>query len=55
MGKQLARELLSDGKPGKVEAIQIDLGSLESVRAGAEDFLRKSGNKLNVLVNNAGE
>ena len=54
-GTQVAQELLSDGKPGKVEVIQIDLSSLESVRAGAQDFLRKSGNKLNVLINNAGE
>ena len=53
-GKQVAQEL-SDGKPGKVEVIQIDLSSLESVRVGAQDFLHKSGNKLNVLINNAGE
>lgn len=32
----------------------MDLGSLESVRAGAEEFLRRSGGRLNVLVNNAG-
>lgn len=54
-GKQVAEEILADGKPGKVEVIQMDLGSLESVRAGAEEFLRKSGNKLNVLINNAGK
>lgn len=54
-GKQVAQELLSDGKPGKVEVIQIDLGSLGSVRGGAQKFLPKSGNKLNVLINNAGK
>ncbi|KAI1373542.1 short-chain dehydrogenase [Hypoxylon crocopeplum] len=53
-GLQVVQELLSDGKPGKVQAIHMDLGSLESVRAGAQDFLRKTGNKLNVLINNAG-
>ncbi|KAI1393509.1 short-chain dehydrogenase [Hypoxylon trugodes] len=53
-GKQVAEEILADGKPGKVEVIKIDLSSLESIKAGAEEFLRKSGNKLNVLINNAG-
>ncbi|KAI1396640.1 short-chain dehydrogenase [Hypoxylon fuscum] len=53
-GKQVAQELMCDGKPGKAEIIQMDLGSLDSVRVGAEEFLRKSGNKLNVLINNAG-
>lgn len=53
-GEQVAKEILADGKPGKVGVIQMDLGSLESVRAGANEFLRNSGNKLNVLVNNAG-
>lgn len=53
-GKQVAEEILTDGRPGKVEVIQMDLGSLENVRAGADEFLHKSGNKLNVLINNAG-
>ncbi|KAK6949306.1 hypothetical protein Daesc_009381 [Daldinia eschscholtzii] len=53
-GKQIADEILADGKPGKVEIIVMDLASLKSIRAGAEEFLRKSGNKLNVLINNAG-
>lgn len=30
-GKQVADELLADGKPRKVEVIQMDLGSLDSV------------------------
>ena len=33
----------------------MDLGSLESIRAAAQEFLRRSGNKLNVLINNAGK
>lgn len=53
-GKQVAEEILADGKPGRVEVIQLDLSSLESVRAGAAEFLRQSGNKLNILINNAG-
>ena len=36
-----------------IHFIKIDLGSFASVRAGAEEFLKKS-NKLNVLINNAG-
>ncbi|KAI2771290.1 NAD(P)-binding protein [Daldinia loculata] len=53
-GKQIAEEILADGKPGKVGVIEMDLASLKSIRAGAEEFLRKSDNKLNVLINNAG-
>ncbi|KAF3057025.1 Retinol dehydrogenase 12 [Daldinia childiae] len=53
-GKQIAKEILADGKPGKVDVIEMDLASLKSVRAGAEEFLRKSNNKLNILINNAG-
>ncbi|XXG95760.1 hypothetical protein Hte_002031 [Hypoxylon texense] len=53
-GKQVADEILAGGKPGKVDVIEMDLGSLKSIRAGADEFLRKSGNKLNVLINNAG-
>ncbi|KAI1423860.1 short chain dehydrogenase [Xylaria sp. FL1777] len=52
--KQVADELLADGKPGKVEPIQLDLASLDSVRAAAKEFLQKSGNKLNILITNAG-
>jgi hypothetical protein len=36
-----------------IEIIHMELSSLESVRAGAEDFLKRS-DRLNVLVNNAG-
>ncbi|PSN62400.1 short-chain dehydrogenase [Corynespora cassiicola Philippines] len=51
--EEAARDILSDGRPGKVEVIKIDLGSLESIREGVKDFLSKS-NKLNILINNAG-
>jgi NAD(P)-dependent dehydrogenase (short-subunit alcohol dehydrogenase family) len=40
-------------EPGRVELLEMDNNSLESVRNAAKTFLSKS-NKLNVLVNNAG-
>jgi len=40
---------------GKIEAILMDMNSLESVKEAARTFLDRSGDKLNVLVNNAGE
>lgn len=36
------------------QGIEIHLDSLDSVRKGAEDFKAKSGNTLNILINNAG-
>lgn len=48
--EEIARN--STGK-GKLEVIELDLESLESVRKGTKDFLSRT-NKLNVLVNNAG-
>ena len=39
---------------GRMEVVEMELSSLASVKAGAQDFLgRASG--LNILVNNAGE
>ncbi|KAI1734667.1 NAD(P)-binding protein [Xylaria scruposa] len=53
-GKQVAEELLANGKQaGKVEVLEMDLSSLGSIRAAAQEFLRRSGNKLNILINNA--
>jgi NAD(P)-dependent dehydrogenase (short-subunit alcohol dehydrogenase family) len=43
-----------DGIEGKIDMLTLDLASLSSVRAAAEEFLRRSDNKINVLVNNAG-
>lgn len=40
-------------EPGRVELLEMDNNSLDSVRSAAKTFLSKS-NKLNVLVNNAG-
>lgn len=53
-GKEVAEEIRVDGKPGKVDVVQLELDSLGSVRAAAAEFLQKSGNKLNILINNAG-
>lgn len=39
---------------GKVELLTLDLTSFASVRAAAADFLKRSGGKLNILINNAG-
>ncbi|KAH7153605.1 short-chain dehydrogenase [Dactylonectria macrodidyma] len=49
----VAEDILSDGKPGKVEILKLDLASLDAVREAARNFLKKS-EKLNVLINNAG-
>ena len=55
-GQQVAEENLPHSKKiGTEEAIEINLSSLKSIRAGAEEFLKKSGNKLNILINNAGK
>jgi NADP-dependent 3-hydroxy acid dehydrogenase YdfG len=39
---------------GKIELLKLDLASLSSVRAAAEDYLQRSNGRLNILVNNAG-
>ena len=54
-GQPIADEILkSNPSGGKITLIHMELDSLSSVRAGAADFLAKSGGKLNALVNNAG-
>jgi len=47
------RKSNADSK-GKLELVLMELDKLASVRAGAADFLKRSGGKLNVLVCNAG-
>jgi NAD(P)-dependent dehydrogenase (short-subunit alcohol dehydrogenase family) len=39
---------------GNVKLLDLDLSSFASIRAAADDFLKQSGGKLNILVNNAG-
>jgi NAD(P)-dependent dehydrogenase (short-subunit alcohol dehydrogenase family) len=48
-GSQALKDIL---EPGRVELLELDLSSMESVRNAAKNFLSKS-NQLNVLVNNA--
>ncbi|KAF4629486.1 hypothetical protein G7Y89_g8664 [Cudoniella acicularis] len=53
-GQEVLEEIRSTSKgTGKLELLEMNLDSLKSVRAGAEEFLKRS-KKLNVLVNNAG-
>jgi NAD(P)-dependent dehydrogenase (short-subunit alcohol dehydrogenase family) len=49
-GNQALKEIL---EPGRVELLELDVGSMESVRTAAKTFLSKS-TQLNVLINNAG-
>jgi NAD(P)-dependent dehydrogenase (short-subunit alcohol dehydrogenase family) len=52
---ETVREDILASSPGKggIEIIHIELDDLVAVKAGAEEFLRKS-DKLNILINNAG-
>jgi NAD(P)-dependent dehydrogenase (short-subunit alcohol dehydrogenase family) len=49
---QILRENMEGG--GKIDLIQLELDSFDSVNKGANDFLSKSGGKLNALIANAG-
>lgn len=49
----IAKSIATDStRPVKV--VEVELDSFASVKAGAADFLKKSGNKLNILICNAG-
>jgi NAD(P)-dependent dehydrogenase (short-subunit alcohol dehydrogenase family) len=54
-GQKVVEQILSEKHEGggKIDLIEMELDSLASVRAGAQDFLQKSGGKLNVMVCNA--
>lgn len=54
-GKEVAEDIASDGKEGKVQFLEMNLGSLESVRETAKNFLGMTGGKVNVLIANAGK
>jgi NAD(P)-dependent dehydrogenase (short-subunit alcohol dehydrogenase family) len=41
-------------EPGRIELVEMDNVSLESVRAAAKTILEKSNNQVNILINNAG-
>ena len=52
--QDIVRDAASDGDGGRIELLSLDLNSLASVRECAAEFLRRSGGRLNVLINNAG-
>lgn len=54
-GKKAAEDIkgTSTRTPGKLEVMEMDLDSLESVKKFAQAFLEKES-KLNLLINNAG-
>ncbi len=52
-GEEVARKLREATKNERVHAIQIDLGSLASVREAAQQFLKR-WSQLHILINNAG-
>ena len=55
-GQKVVDQILSEKHEsgGKIDLIEMSLDDFSSVRKGAQDFLQKSGNKLNVLIANAG-
>ncbi len=53
-GEAVRNDILASSEgTGKLELLYMDLASFKSIRAGVEEFLKKS-DELNVLVNNAG-
>ncbi|KAH6908809.1 short-chain dehydrogenase [Coprinopsis sp. MPI-PUGE-AT-0042] len=53
--QKVVDEILAEKREGgKIDLIELELDSFESIRKGANDFLSKSGGKLNVIVGNAG-
>lgn len=53
-GLATAKNILADGNPGRVEVIQLDLTSLDSIRQASQTFLEKS-QSLHLLVHNTCE
>lgn len=54
-GQKVVDEILaSNPSGGKIDLIELELASLDSVRKAAKEFLEKSGGKLNLLILNAG-
>lgn len=52
-GEEARRAIMQDVPEGKIRVMQLDLGSLASVRVFAGDF-KKKYRRLDVLLNNAG-
>lgn len=55
-GKAVLADILASNptSKGKLELVEMELGDLSSVRAGAADLLTRTGGRLHLLVNNAG-
>ena len=55
-GRAVVKDILekNSSSTGKLELLQLDLGSLQSVKDGAADFLSRS-KQLHILINNAGK
>jgi NAD(P)-dependent dehydrogenase (short-subunit alcohol dehydrogenase family) len=55
-GVHIVRDLMAGGAPdqGKIDLLELELDSLQSVRSCVRTFLSKS-DKLNILINNAGK
>ncbi|CAI0546594.1 unnamed protein product [Linum tenue] len=52
-GKKMKEEIVKQAPSAKVDAMELDLSSLASVRKFASAF-NSSGRRLNLLINNAG-
>ncbi|KAL8534441.1 hypothetical protein ACS0TY_010453 [Phlomoides rotata] len=52
-GKEVRERLVKENPSAKIDAMELDLSSMESVRRFASEF-KSSGLPLNILVNNAG-
>lgn len=55
-GQKVVDQILSEEHEhgGKIDLIEMELDSFESVRKGVQEFLSKSQGKLNILIGNAG-
>jgi NAD(P)-dependent dehydrogenase (short-subunit alcohol dehydrogenase family) len=55
-GQKVVDQILSEKREGggKIDLVELELDSFESVKKGAEDFLARSGGRLNALIANAG-
>ncbi|EPS64916.1 hypothetical protein M569_09862, partial [Genlisea aurea] len=53
LGKQVEASILKENPSAQIETMELDLGSLASVKKFATEF-KSSGRPLNILINNAG-
>jgi NAD(P)-dependent dehydrogenase (short-subunit alcohol dehydrogenase family) len=55
-GQRVVDQILGEKREGggKIDLVELELDSFESIKKGAQDFLFRSGRKLNAVVANAG-